>query len=356
MKIVKTQNQNRAVQAASAVLKKGGLLIYPTETCYGLGADATNAKAVAKILAFKGSRGGKPISLAVSDKKMAAKYVIINETAENLYRHFLPGPLTVVSKSCGRTVKTLEAGRKTLGVRIPDHLLARKIIQKFGRPITSTSANSSGRKPPYSLADFLRYTPQKSLGLVDLFLDQGVLPFHLPSTVVDTTLNEPKTLRQGEIKIAARPGQVFVSASEERTREIARRLLKKYRSALKTKCLVFALQGELGAGKTRFAQGLGRALGIKEKIISPTFTIIREYPFGQKTFFHIDTWRLEEGKELLGLGLAQMFKPGNVLVIEWLQKIQPLLRKAGRNRKIKLIRVNLEHLSENQRRISYDEK
>ncbi len=363
MEIINTKKGNIVIKRAVAILKKGGLVIYPTETCYGIGADATNQSAVRKLLEFKGSRGGKPIAVAVVDKIMAQRYVEINETAKNLYQKFLPGPLTVVSKSKGRVVAELEAGQKTWGIRIPDYPLAIKIVEQFSKPITATSANTSGKKTPYCLADILKYTTKKRLSLVDLFLDAGRLPFHLPSTVVDTTLNELAILRQGEIKIKSVPGKTFLSDSEEETKEIAHKVFEKYKKLLTKKALVFALQGELGSGKTQFAKGLGRALGIKENIVSPTFTIIREYPFNLKlqgsdpcksgVFYHSDTWRLGRGEELLELGLEKMMKPGNVIAIEWLQKIKPILDKLEKQKEVKLIWVTIDGLSEMRRKISY---
>jgi L-threonylcarbamoyladenylate synthase len=359
MEIIKIQDKKSAVCKAVAVLKKGGLLIYPTETCYGLGADATNKEAAKKVLMFKGSRGGKPVSVAVSDRKMAEEYVEINETAKNLYHNFLPGPLTVVSKSKARTVLALQAGRETLGVRMPDYSLALEIVAKFGRPITSTSANASGRKTPYCREDILKYTPQKSLKLVDLFLDAGHLPFHSPSTVVDTTLNEQRVLRQGEIKIRATRGKTFLSRSAEETQSIAEQIFSKEKRFLTQRALVFALQGELGAGKTQFAKGLGRALGVRENIVSPTFTIIREYPIkkrqrtGLYRFYHLDTWRLEKGEELLDLGLEKMLRPGSVVAIEWLQKIKLVLEKLSHRPKVKLVWVTIEIVSETKRKISF---
>ncbi|MBI4359396.1 MAG: threonylcarbamoyl-AMP synthase [Candidatus Nealsonbacteria bacterium] len=353
MEIVKTRDQKRAVEKAVAILKDGGLVIYPTETCYGLGADATNTEAVKKLLEFKGSRGGKAVSVAVSDRKMAERYVEINETARNLYQKFLPGPLTVVSKSKARTDPVLQAGKETLGIRIPDYPLALKIIRRFGKPITSTSANTSGKKTPYCLKDVLKYTTQKRLALIDLFLDAGQLLYNSPSTVVDTTLNEPRILRQGEIKIKASSRNTFISESEEKTQEIAQKISKEHEKMLKSKCLVFALQGELGSGKTQFAKGLAKALGIRDNVVSPTFTIIREYPFKQRIFYHLDTWRLEKGEELLDLGLEKMLKPGNVVAIEWVQKMRSVLVRLAKNKKIQLIWVNIKHLSETKRKISY---
>ena len=359
MKVIKLSNQNQAIKQAVAVLRKGGLVIYPTETCYGIGGDATNLKAVKKVLEFKGSRGGKPISVAVSDKEMAKKYVVINKTADNLYQEFLPGPLTVVSKSKGKTIRVLEAGKETLGIRIPRYPLVIKIIKEFGRPITSTSANTSGKKTPYCLKDVLKYTSKKKLELIDLFLDGNRLPFHSPSTVVDTTLNTPTILRRGEIKISRTKSNSFISNSEAETKKIAQDILEKHLKLLSKKSLIFALQGELGSGKTQFAKGLALALNLRGNIVSPTFTIIREYPYklGRMSgmFYHLDTWRLERGEELLELGLEKMLKPRNVVVIEWLQKIKPILERFKKTKKAQLIWVNIttEDLSKNRRRIAY---
>jgi len=359
VEIIKVKNKKTAIKKVLAVLKNGGLVIYPTETCYGVGGDVTNQAAVKKILEFKGQRGGKPISIAVAGKEMAKKYVEINDAADNLYQQFLPGPLTIVSKSKGKVIKFLEAGRGTLGIRIPDYSLVLEIIRRFGRPITSTSANTSSKKTPYCLNDILKYTTKKRLGLVDLFLDAGRLSYNPPSTVVDTTLNEPKVLRQGEIKIKATLKNTFISNSEEETKEIAKKIFEKHRNLLNKKAVIFALQGELGSGKTQFAKGLGQALKIKDNIVSPTFTIIREYPLKSgrsdlPQFFHIDTWRLENGEELLELGLEKMLKPRNIIAIEWLQKIKPILKKIERKKGIKLVLIDIKIISENTRKIIYN--
>jgi len=269
VKVIKLSNQNQAIKQAVAVLRKGGLVIYPTETCYGIGGDATNLKAVKKVLEFKGSRGGKPISVAVSDKEMAKKYVVINKTADNLYQEFLPGPLTVVSKSKGKTIRVLEAGKETLGIRIPGYPLVIKIIKEFGRPITSTSANTSGKKTPYCLKDVLKYTSKKKLELIDLFLDGNRLPFHSPSTVVDTTLNEPTILRRGEIKISRNKPNSFISNSEAETKKIAQDILEKHLKLLSKKSLIFALQGELGSGRPNLPKALLWLLILGEILFLP---------------------------------------------------------------------------------------
>ncbi len=345
---LKSSNQAQATKTALKILRNQGLIVYPTETCFGLGADATNEKAVEKIFQFKGERN-KPVSIAAADQEMAEKYVRLNRTALNLYQNFLPGPLTVISFSQGKVVKKLESNRKTLGVRIPDLPFTLKLIKAFGRPITTTSANVSNAKPPFSLKDFQKYTSQKRQNLVNLFIDPGSLPKRESSTVVDTTLNETLILRQGQISFSQKETQKFVSNSEGETRKIAQKITETVRA--RNLPVIFALQGELGAGKTQFVKGIASSLKIKEPITSPTFTLIKEYPFNQNTLYHLDTWRLEEGREILNLGFNKMLQKGNLIAIEWLEKVKPILEKIAREKKAKIIWIKIEPLTEDKRKI-----
>ncbi|KKR75986.1 MAG: Translation factor SUA5 [Candidatus Levybacteria bacterium GW2011_GWA2_40_8] len=345
------KNTGKVIEKAVKILNSGGAIIYPTETCYGVGVDATNKKAVEKLLQYKERPEGKAISIAVSSFKMAKKYVDINQTAQNIYNNFLPGPITVVSKSKGKAVKDLEAENGTLGVRMPDYVLAREIIKLFGKPITATSANASGQKTPYKIADILNTVSEKKKRLIDLIIDAGDLPHNPPSTVVDTTLNDLNVLRKGKVDLSSfskkKKIKTFTSSSEEETQEIAQELMDKFN--FYDKCLIFALQGELGVGKTQFAKGVGKALGIKENIKSPTFTLVCEYKF---KFYHIDTWRMREGKELMDLGFEKMIKPGNVIVIEWLEKVKEILEQFKNRKNVQLVWVKMEYSSENKRRIA----
>jgi L-threonylcarbamoyladenylate synthase len=310
-----------------AVLKSGGVVIYPTETCYGIGVDATNQEAVSRLLAYKGGRGNKPVSIAVSDKQMAQQYVELNEIAETLYSTLLPGPVTVISKSKAKVVSRLVSDMNTLGVRMPDYPLLLELINAYGKPLTATSANTSGGKPPYSLDELSRYTSKNKLDLVTLFLDAGRLPLRPPSTVVDTTLNEPTVLRLGKVTLP-RTAQVFASSSVEDTLNLGEELMNSFKDRLNDSSMIFAMQGDLGAGKTHLTKGVAKALGITEVVNSPTYTIVKEYELQKHggTLFHIDTWRLHEGEELYDLGFEEMLKPGNVIAIEWVQKMKPILQ------------------------------
>jgi len=354
MKIINIKkDKQKAINQAVKVLKNGGIIVYPTETCYGIGVDAQNVKAVAKLFQYKGKRWNKPVSIAVSDQKMAQKYVKINKAAKNLYKKFLPGPMTVVSISKNKASTQLQAGGNTLGIRIPNYSFILQLIKLFGKAITSTSANTSGKKQPYSLKDLEKYTSQKKLQMIDLFLDAGKLQNRPSSTVVDTTFNQTSILRQGQIKLPDIKKNTFVTNSENETKKTAQIIFKKFGKELKNHCLIFALQGKLGAGKTVFAKGIGKALNIKQNIVSPTYILMREYPYNNGMFYHIDTWRMEKEKDLKDLKINKMQKPNNIIIIEWLEKIKNYLKKLEKKKNIKVIWVTIEYIGKNRRKINY---
>jgi len=305
------------------VLEKGGLVIYPTETLYGIGADATNESAVRKLTEYKNRPFGKPYSIAVTDQEMAEKYVTLNETAKNLYKEFLPGPLTVISKGKHNLVQGVESEDGTLGIRIPDYPDVLNLLKRFGKPITSTSANASYKKRPYKISDILENISDKQKGLIDLIIDVGELPKNDPSTVVDTTLDDPVTLRQGKIKFGDK--SEITSRSEEATQNLAKEIWQKYQPHRDKRAIIFALQGEMGSGKTQFTKGLARAMGITELVTSPTFAIENEYGEGKDKLFHFDAWRLENPDELNALGFENLIKNKSVVSIEWAEKVSNIV-------------------------------
>ncbi|PIZ46269.1 tRNA (adenosine(37)-N6)-threonylcarbamoyltransferase complex ATPase subunit type 1 TsaE [Candidatus Woesebacteria bacterium CG_4_10_14_0_2_um_filter_44_9] len=153
-------------------------------------------------------------------------------------------------------------------------------------------------------------------------VDAGKLPPHEPSTVIDTTLDDPAILRQGEVRLKDK--NEILSRSKENTQNLAKELFQKYEGYLGQRPIVFALEGEMGAGKTQFTKGLGKVLGIKEEIVSPTFNLILEY--GELA--HIDVWRLENPQELEILGFLKMIEDKNkVVAIEWAEKVAEAIRK-----------------------------
>lgn len=191
----------KLVNKITEVLKQGGLIVYPTETVYGLGVDATSEKALEKLWAFKGERGDKPVLVAVSGESMAEDYVILSDLGKKVVRKYWPGAVAVVAMSKNKVARKAQGETETLGLRNPDSEMVLKVIEKLGKPITSTSANISGAPTARSWEEFLATVPQERQEMIDLFIDAGELPLRQPSTIVDTAGSELKVLRQGEVEV-----------------------------------------------------------------------------------------------------------------------------------------------------------
>ena len=185
---------NGIVKEASELIKAGGLVVYPTETVYGLGADPFNRIAILKVFGAKRRPLDKPLSVAVSSLEEADELVFVNEATRKIAGAFLPGPITMVLKKKARLPKELTSGSEKLGIRIPDHPIALRLIELAG-PITATSANISGQPAPITAEE-----AKKQIGKeVDLVLDGGECKIKEPSTIIDLTESEPKILRVGAI-------------------------------------------------------------------------------------------------------------------------------------------------------------
>jgi len=352
MKILKltSTNKNKIITQTIKILKAGGLIIYPTETCYGAGVDATNSQAVNKLLQYKTFRQGKPLSIAVANQKMADKYIYINQTTKNLYQKFLPGPLTVISKSKHKTAPNIESNTNTIGIRIPDYPLIINLLKQFNQPITATSANVSYKTRPYSIKHILNNTSKKQQSFIDLIIDAGTLPKRPPSTIVDTTLDDPLILRQGKLlKITS--SQTIISKSTSDTKKLAQKLMLKHWNHLQKQPLIFLLIGDLGAGKTQFAKGIGKFLQIKQTITSPTYTIAKEYNYSyhhiKGKFIHLDTWRLTNLQELTSLNLSKYLKPKHIIAIEWADRTLKYILDLAKKHQAKLIKVKFSPIPQN---------
>jgi L-threonylcarbamoyladenylate synthase len=350
MRTIKENKQ--AVEEAVKVLQKGGLVIMPTETLYGAMVDATNEKAVRKLSLYKNRPLGKPFSVAVKDMKMAEDYVFLNYAAKALYKKYLPGPLTVISKGKQKVANGVESERGTLGIRIPKYNLVLKVIEKLGRPITATSANASYKKRPYKISDILDNLSAKQKGLIDLIVDAGDLPKNDPSTVIDTTYDDPVVLRQGEIKL--KDVVEVLSRSEEDTKNIAKELWQKYEGHYGKRAVIFALEGEMGVGKTQFTKGLGKAMGVSDEVISPTFILESEYDTEKEraALIHIDTWRMQKPEELLELGFNKRILDKKMLAIEWAEKVSNVIREFDEEAIIIWVKIKYGK-RENERLISW---
>jgi L-threonylcarbamoyladenylate synthase len=317
--------EESSIKVAVDVLRNGGLVVFPCETVYGIAADSTNSSAIEKLNKYKERPLGKPYAIMCSSQNMAEKYVNINPTANDLYKTFLPGPVTIISKGKGIVSPGVESENGTLGVRIPDYKFMIKLIENFGHPIVATSANASYKRRPYKVSDILENVSEKQKSLIDLVIDAGELPHNEPSTVIDTTLDDTVVLRQGEIKVNNK--NEILSRKEENTENFAKELWQKYENSFGKRSIVFALQGEMGAGKTIFTKGLARAMGITELVTSPTFAIENEYEKGEIKLYHFDAWRLENSDEITSLGFEKLIKDKSVVAIEWADKVSDVVRK-----------------------------
>ena len=186
----------RVISEAAATIRTGGLVLYPTETVYGLGADACSDEAVAKVFAAKARPLEDPIPVAVNSLEMARQIAELTPIAELAFKKFLPGPLTVVAKAKPNKIsKLLTGGTENIGIRIPDHPVVLKLIKFVGGPITATSANLSGKSAPSTVREAL-----EQLGkCVDAALDSGKCKLGTPSTVVDLSSGPLRVLREGPI-------------------------------------------------------------------------------------------------------------------------------------------------------------
>lgn len=311
MQIVKSTNpQIKAIFIEA--LSRGGLVVYPTETCYGIGVDASNPDAVSKLLEYKRRTEGRAISIATSSTEMAEEFVELNNTAKSIYESFLPGPITIISKSKHRTDPRLESEKGTLGIRIPAYNLLVEVISELNKPITATSANPYGKKTPYEINDIFENISKKQETLIDLVIDAGTLPHNPPSSVIDTTTEELNIYRTGQID----PNSFdFIesqtSKSTEETINLAENIIEKYNPE------VILLNGELGAGKTHFVKGLALSLGINQVIKSPTYNYVNEYKSDSKMLIHFDAWRIQSLDDLEALKFKSWFQENNLVVIEW---------------------------------------
>jgi len=185
-----------AIDAAARALAEGGLVAFPTETVYGLGADAANAAAVARLYDAKGRPSFNPLIAHVADFSAGRVLAQFDDAAERLAQAFWPGPLTLVlpkSPSCP-VAELATAGLDTIAVRVPDHPVAREILRAFGKPIVAPSANRSGHVSPTTAQHVLADLG----GRIDLIVDAGPTPVGLESTIV-SCVGEPALLRPGAL-------------------------------------------------------------------------------------------------------------------------------------------------------------
>ncbi len=185
-----------AIERAGDVLRKGGLVAYPTESFYGLAADATNSEAVERLFAVKKRGTDRPVLILIPSADLLERYVTdIPDVAAGLIERFWPGGLTLVFSAGREVLQVLTAGTGRIGIRLSSHPVATALAGSLGAPITGTSANISG-SPSCSSAEEVALCLEDK---VDLILDGGKTEGKTGSTVLDVTVSPPLILREGMV-------------------------------------------------------------------------------------------------------------------------------------------------------------
>jgi len=195
---VKTEKpEKNIIKAAAKAIKSGGLVIFPTETVYGIGANAFDPEAVKKIFKIKNRPQEIPLQVLISDVSQIKQLArdVPKKAGEFMKKHW-PGPLTLVLNKSEKVSNAVSGGKDSVGLRMPDHKVILELIKESGVPIAATSANIHGNPSPKTAEEAV-----KELGSADLVIDGGECKIGVPSTVIDATQDPPKVLRQGSLQI-----------------------------------------------------------------------------------------------------------------------------------------------------------
>jgi tRNA threonylcarbamoyl adenosine modification protein (Sua5/YciO/YrdC/YwlC family) len=182
----------KQVVHAVKILKQGGVIVYPTDTIYGLAADIYNKEAIAKIFKIKKVSNQKLLSFICPDLREVAQWAHVPTNVFRIMRRVLPGKYTFILPASREVPKAILQKRKTVGIRVPDSEVARDLVMELGRPLLSTSVPNEEDDyftDPWEIAERYKYD-------IDLILDAGVLP-DLPSTIVDFSVDPPEIIREG---------------------------------------------------------------------------------------------------------------------------------------------------------------
>jgi L-threonylcarbamoyladenylate synthase len=185
------------IKKASKIVGKEGLVIFPTDTVYGLGCNPFNIEAVEKVFKVKGERKNKPLPILASSLRAVERIAHMNKNARKIAKQYWPGPLTLVVPKKPTLPNMVTCSLESVGVRIPNHKVALQLITLCGGLLVGTSANKTGEKPPKTAQEAARQLGEE----VDIVLDDGPTPLGQESSVIDLTQKEPKILREGTIKL-----------------------------------------------------------------------------------------------------------------------------------------------------------
>jgi L-threonylcarbamoyladenylate synthase len=183
-----------AIEEAVNILRSGGVIVYPSDTVYGLGSNALNSNAVQRIFRIKERSQDQSLPLAVSDWEMAGSLAFVDDRAKKLMNNFWPGALTIIMMKKPIVPSVVVGGGTSVGLRMPDHQVPLMLLRMSGLPIVSTSANKHGRPNSVEAEEAIRQIG----GEVDLILDAGRVGGQ-PSTIIDITMKHPSIIRSGPV-------------------------------------------------------------------------------------------------------------------------------------------------------------
>ncbi|NHJ33419.1 MAG: threonylcarbamoyl-AMP synthase [Asgard group archaeon] len=187
--------KKNTVDVAVKALERGGIIVYPTETAYGLGCDSFNVKAIKKIYKIKSRPPDQPLSVIVDSFEMIEKIAFIQNKAKLLIEKFYPGPLVIALRK--KTIIPDILNKDQIAFRISSNVFVQEIVSNLGKPIVSTSANRTGFNPPYSIEEVLETISEKD---IDVVFDAGLLEKNKPSTIIDFVKQPaPQIMREGAI-------------------------------------------------------------------------------------------------------------------------------------------------------------
>lgn len=195
IKLIDAKESN-AISLAVEVLQSGGVVMHPTETCYGLAADIFNQSAVEKVYVLKGRDFKKPLSILVDSPGMAQEYGIFSDPAFDLAKRYWPGPLSIVLPRKKKLPAFLNPDEEFVSLRFSSNVFCRQLLEKFGSPLTTTSANRICEEPYYEIFEDVFD------GKVDLVVDGGKLFNNRPSTIVKVDGGKMEILRHGDLVIS----------------------------------------------------------------------------------------------------------------------------------------------------------
>ncbi|RLA84040.1 MAG: threonylcarbamoyl-AMP synthase [Deltaproteobacteria bacterium] len=193
LKINPQNPQRRLIHKVVEVLKEGGVIVYPTDTIYGLGCDLYRREAIERIYRIKRASSSKRLSIICPDLSYISMYAQVTDYAYRLMRRLIPGPYTFILEASRLVPKIMLTRQRTIGIRVPDHPIPLAIVEELGNPIITTSVT----RPDETLYDDPEELAERFKGQVDLVIDAGrILPQH--SSIIDLTVEPPKVLRVGK--------------------------------------------------------------------------------------------------------------------------------------------------------------